>query len=229
MVENHLETRRQTYFNISSQIARLDDAQLRSLFDDRELSTGWGINQTIELGQSQVFVKRIPVTNLEYENLFATKNLYELPTYYNYGVSSAGFGVFRELITHIKTTTWVLAGSIATFPLMYHYRIVPFTGQRADVDLKRHKAYVKYWGNSANIGKYILDRANANYELVFFLEYIPHVLDVWLRENPGKLQQSLEVLNDTSIGGATTFGSGVKCAVVCQMAALIDTARLQSS
>jgi hypothetical protein len=197
MVENHLETKRQTYFNISLQIARLDDAQLCSLFDDRELSTGWGINQTIEIGQSQVFVKRIPVTNIEYENLFATKNLYELPTYYNYGIGSAGFGVFRELITHIKTTTWVLAGSIATFPLMYHYRIIPFTGQRAGVDLKRHKAYVKYWGNSANIGKYILDRANANYELVLFLEYIPQVLDTWLRENPNKLQQSLEDLRKT--------------------------------
>jgi serine/threonine protein kinase len=197
MVKNNLESRRQTYFNISSQIAGLDDVQLRSLFNDRELSSGWGINHTIVLGKSQVFVKRIPVTNFEYDNLFTTKNLYELPTYYNYGVGSAGFGVFRELITHIKTTTWVLAGSIATFPLMYHYRIVPFVGQRLDVDLARHEGYVKYWGNSANIGKYILERANANYELVLFLEYIPHVLDAWLRENPDRLQQSLDDLRKT--------------------------------
>ncbi len=73
MTENHLEVRRHKYLDLSSQIARLDDAQLRSLFDNRELITGWGINHTIVLGQSQVFVKRIPVTNLEYENLFATK------------------------------------------------------------------------------------------------------------------------------------------------------------
>lgn len=197
MTKNHLEIRRHKYFDLSSQIARLDDAQLHSLFDDLELSKGWGINQTIVLGQSQVFVKRIPVTNLEYESLFATKNLYELPIYYNYGVGSAGFGVFRELITHIKTTNWVLAGSIATFPLMYHYRVVPFTGQREDIDLDRHEGYVKYWGNNANIGKYILDRANASYELVLFLEYIPYVLDTWLRENPHKLQQSLDDIRTT--------------------------------
>lgn len=197
MVEDNLEIRRTKYFYLSSQIARLDDAQLRSLFDNRELSKGWGINHIIAIGQSQVFVKRIPVTNLEYENLFATKNLYQLPTYYNYGVGSAGFGVFRELIAHIKTSNWVLAGSIATFPLMYHYRIVPFAGQQADIDLASHEAYVKYWGNSANIGQYILDRANANYELLLFLEYIPHVLDAWLRENPDKLQQSLDALRTT--------------------------------
>jgi hypothetical protein len=197
MVEDRLESRRQTYFNLSSQIARLNDSQLRSLFDDRELSTGWGINHTIVLGQSQVFVKRIPVTDIEYENLFATKNLYELPTYYNYGVGSAGFGVFRELIAHIKTTTWVLAGAIATFPLMYHYRIVPFAGQRVDINLERHQAYVKYWGNSARIDNYISDRANAKYELVLFLEYIPNVLDTWLPENPDKLQQSLDDLRAT--------------------------------
>ena len=39
----------------------------------------------------------------------------------------------------------------------------------------------------------------------------------------------IPLLNDTSIGGATTLGSGVKCAVVCQMTALSDTTRLQSS
>jgi serine/threonine protein kinase len=197
MVEDTLENRRQIYFNISSQISRLNDAQLRSLFDDREVSTGWGRNHTIVLGQFQVFIKRIPVTDVEYENLFATKNLYKLPTYYNYGVGSAGFGVFRELIAHIKTTTWVLAGSIATFPLMYHYRIVPFTGQRADMSLEHYQAHVKYWGNSANISNYLSDRTNAKYELVLFLEYIPHVLDTWLQENPDKLRQSLEELRTT--------------------------------
>jgi hypothetical protein len=44
MTKNHLEIRKHKYFDLSSQIARLDDAQLRSLFDDHELSTGWGIS-----------------------------------------------------------------------------------------------------------------------------------------------------------------------------------------
>ncbi len=203
MDNHHIELRSKRYWELSSQIAQLDNGQLRSLFacfESNESSTGWGMNHTIVLGQSQVFVKRLPVTNIEYDNLFSTRNLYDLPIYCNYGigpVASTGFGVFRELCTHIKTTNWVLEGAISTFPLMYHYRIIPFFGQRANVDKSRLKGYVEYWGNSENAGKYVLDRAIANYELVLFLEYIPHVLETWLRENPNKLQQSLDDLRTT--------------------------------
>jgi serine/threonine protein kinase len=105
--------------------------------------------------------------------------------------------VFRELVTHIKTTNWVLGGAIANFPLMYHYRIIPFSGQSADVDADRHKNHVEYRGSNANMGNYVLDRANANYELILFLEYIPHVLETWLQENPNKLQQSWDDLRGT--------------------------------
>ncbi|NJK69375.1 MAG: hypothetical protein HC789_08235 [Microcoleus sp. CSU_2_2] len=203
MAKNSIELRRQKYFNLSSQIAQLDNSQLHSLFENSESilsSLGWGKNHTIALGQSQVFVKRLPVTNIEYDNLFSTRNLYNLPTYCNYGVGSfgsTGFGVFRELVTHIKTTNWVLEGAIATFPLIYHYRIMPFSGRRSAVDRSRLKDYVEYWGNSANAGNYLLDRSSANYELVLFLEYIPHVLETWLRENPNKLQQPLDELRTT--------------------------------
>jgi hypothetical protein len=197
MAEHHIELRTKKYFHLSSQIAQLDNVQLRSLFDDSESSMGSGINHTIIVGKSKVFVKRVPVTNIEYENLFSTKNLYNLPSYCNYGVGSLGFGVFRELVTHIKTTNWVLEEAITTFPLMYHYRIIPFSGRRGDVDKSRVKDYVEYWGNNANVGNYMLDRAIANYELVLFLEYIPHVLETWLQKKPYKLQQSLDDLRTT--------------------------------
>ncbi|BAY22166.1 hypothetical protein NIES2100_19290 [Calothrix sp. NIES-2100] len=200
MVKNDLELRRKKYFHLSSYIAQLNNAQLCSLFDNlesNESSTGWGRNHIIVLEQSKVFVKRIPVTNLEYDNLFSTRNLYDVPTYCNYGFGSTGFGVFRELVTHLKTTHWVLEGAIATFPLMYHYRIIPFSGRRADVDRSHHKRYVEYWGNSENAGNYLLDRAIADYELVLFLEYIPYVLETWLRDNPNKLQKPLDDLRTT--------------------------------
>ncbi|MBD2677660.1 MULTISPECIES: hypothetical protein [Nostoc] len=196
MANNHMELRRKRYFKLSSQIAQLDNAQLHCLFDDSE-SSRWGRNHTIILGESKVFVKRVPVTNIEYDNLFSTKNLYDLPTYFNYGVGSVGLGVFRELVTHIKTTNWVLEGAIANFPLMYHYRIIPLEGRRADVDMEEHKSFVEYWGNSANIGNYLLDRANAKYELVLFIEYIPHILKTWLWENPKLLQKPLDDLRMT--------------------------------
>lgn len=155
------------------------------------------MNHAIVLEKSKVFVKRVPVTNIEFENLFSTRNLYDLPTYCNYGFGSTGFGVFRELVTHIKTTNWVLCGAIASFPLMYHYRIIPLSMRGADVDKSRLKAYVEYWGNSTNAGNYLLDRANAKYELVLFLEYIPHVLETWLLLNPNKLQKPLDDLRTT--------------------------------
>src|SRR5438034_8767189 len=123
----------------------MDNAQVRSLFDEGEASGRRRSKHTVEIGHSKVFVKRVPVTNIEYDNMFSTRNLYDLPTYYNYGVGSAGLGVFRELVTHIKTTNWVLEGAITTFPLTYHYRIIPSSGARIDVDMERHRGYVEYW------------------------------------------------------------------------------------
>jgi hypothetical protein len=130
MAKNRIELRRRRYFKLSSLIAQIDNAQLRCLFEASEPRAGWGRNHTIDLGSSKVFVKRVPVTDTELDNFFSTKNLYSLPTYYNYGVGSAGFGVFRELVAHIRTTNWVLDGQIETFPLMYHYRVIPFSGKR---------------------------------------------------------------------------------------------------
>jgi hypothetical protein len=179
--------RRKKYFQLSSQIAQLDNAQLRSLFersDAHESSTGWGTNHTIDFGQTKVFVKRVPVTSMEYANQFSTSNLYNLPTACSYGFGSPGFNVFRELITHIKTTNWVLAGEIAAFPLLYHYRIMPFFQRLRAVE-------GAHWGNNANVKKYGLDKAIANHELVLFLEHVPWVLETWLHENPSKLRKVL--------------------------------------
>lgn len=200
MSKNTIDLRQKKYFKLSSQIAQLDNTQLCSLFETSESnnsSASWGINNTIVLGQSKVFVKRVPITDTEYSHMFSTKNLYDLPTYCSYGFGSTGFGVFRELVTYIKTTNWVLEESIATFPLLYHYRIIPYFGQRMDVDRNRLQEYVEYWGNSENAGNYVLDRANANYELVLFLEYIPYVLEAWLRKNPDKLRKPLDDLRTT--------------------------------
>jgi serine/threonine protein kinase len=191
MTQNSLADRKKRYFQLNSQISQLDNAQLLALFNDHEPRMGWGINHTIQMGESAVFVKRVPITDVEYHNLLSTKNLYDLPTYYNYGIGSAGFNVFRELMAHLKTTHWVLDGAIDTFPLMYHYRVMPFSGWRVDVDMAQHQKYVEYWGDNANIGNYVLGRTKANYELVLFLEYVPYVLATWLQNHHGQCQQPL--------------------------------------
>ena len=199
MFENDNDLRKKKYFELSSRIAQFDNTQLCSLLlnSESDSSSGWGTNNITIFGQHKVFVKSVPVTDTEYANMFCTKNLYNLPTYCSYGFGSTGFGVFRELVTYIKTTNWVLEGSIATFPLMYHYRIIPFTRHQIDVDPNHLKKYVEYWDNSENAGQYFWDRANTNYELVLFLEYIPYILETWLRENPDRLEKPLEELRST--------------------------------
>lgn len=193
MAKNHIDRRRKQYFQLSSQIAHLDNTQLRSLLENSESnhsSTGWGMNHVIVFRQANIFVKRLPVTKVEYDNLLSTKNFYGLPPSYHYGIDSPGFGVFRELVTHIKTTHWVLTEEIATFPLMYHYRILPFSGQWPNMEIDQ-------LSNQATVRNYALDKANASHELVLFLECIPQILETWLRFNPHQLQKLLNDLRTT--------------------------------
>jgi serine/threonine protein kinase len=182
-----LEARRARYSDISNRLAHIDRNGMSALLGEMGPAQGWGRTHTVKVGASKVFVKRIPVTDLEYENLFSTENLYHLPTFYNYGVGSAGFGVFRELVAHIKTTNWVLDGSIANFPLMYHYRIVPFAGTRKELDPERHERHIRYWNGDANIDRYIRARNAAPYEILIFLEHFPYVLEGWLGKNQHRI------------------------------------------
>ncbi len=197
MDKKALQLRKETYFQLSSQLARLNNAQLQALFPNDGFSLGWGQNHAIALGQSQVFVKRIPVTDIEYHHLLSTQNLYDLPTYFNYGIGSVGLGVFRELMTHLKTTHWVLEEENTSFPLMFHYRILPLSMQSKEVNLDQIKRFVEYWGNCGEIEAYMLDRAEANHELALFLEYVPQTLDRWLQSNPGESQRNLGSLCNT--------------------------------
>ena len=198
MDQNSINQRREKYLQLSSRLAQLDNVQLRNLSDDRK-SMGYGLNHTISLEPFQIFVKRIPVTTTEYDHLFSTKNIYNLPAYFNYGIGSAGINIFRELITHIKTTHWVLEEEIATFPLLYHYRIMPFLGPPTDTDEEWLENFVEYWGSCTNIKNYMLDKANAKYELILFLEYVPHVLSTWLPANLSEFQKPINDLCRTMV------------------------------
>jgi hypothetical protein len=181
MAQISLDQRQKRYYQLSSALALLDNAHLQVPASPSESQAGWGKNQSLTVAGLPVFVKRIPVTEMEYEQMFSTQNVYDLPAFYQYGLGSVGFGVFRELVTHIKTTNWVLAGEIENFPLLYHYRIVPVTEEPPAVDMAYHQRYVTYWGENANVGRYLLDRAEAPYELILYLEHIPHAVATWVR------------------------------------------------
>lgn len=197
MTQTSIENRRQKYFQLNSQFVQMDNAQLLTLFESGDSFTGWGRNHVVEVGDSKVFIKRVPVTDVEQSNMFSTRNLYSLPLYYNYGVGSAGFGVFRELVAHVKTTNWVLNGEIESFPLLYHYRMMPFAGERVEVNPDQYERYVTYWGGNENIGRFRLDKINADYELVLCLEHFPHVLESWLLDHSDQIDHVLEQLHLT--------------------------------
>jgi hypothetical protein len=197
MTTMDLSTRRGRYTALSNRLAHVDDRQLEAMLGAKDPSHGWGGTHVLRLGPEKVFVKRILVTQIEYENPFSTENLYGLPTFYNYGVGSAGFGAFRELVAHIKTTNWVLDGSIANFPLMYQYRVRPVSGPPPEIDEERHQRYVKYWNSDAAIDRYIRDRTSAPYEAIIFLEHIPHVLGPWLEKHPDRWETVIPELLHT--------------------------------
>lgn len=177
------------YRRAATSLALLSDRQLSRRLDDIALSGsgmggigGTSLSLTVE--GVPVFVKRIPLTDLERrpENYLSTANLFHLPTYYQYGVGSTGFGVWREVATHMMTTDWVLSRQSESFPLMYHWRVLeglpPTRGpaeHRADIE-----PTVSYWNGSVEV----LDRLQAittsSASVVLFIEHFPYNLHEWL-------------------------------------------------
>lgn len=124
-----LATRIENYSRLSKKLDELSDAQLFDLLEKAEnLHTGIGGKSVLlELDDSKIFVKKIPLTDLERQsdNIQTTADLFALPFQYHIGVGSTGFGVWRELFVHNMTTDWVISEQCQNFPLMYHWRILP--------------------------------------------------------------------------------------------------------
>ncbi|MEV6348689.1 hypothetical protein [Actinoplanes sp. NPDC051851] len=60
-------------------------------------------------------------------SLGSTADLFRLPSFFQYGIGSAGFGVWREVAAHTMTTRWVLDRQYSGFPLLHHWRQLPQT------------------------------------------------------------------------------------------------------
>ncbi|MFC9437715.1 protein kinase family protein [Nocardia sp. NPDC057030] len=179
------ETRLAAYGSVSTTLALLSDRALQQALDAAEL-VGSGIggkSVLLEVVGRQVFVKRIPLTDLELrpENVHSTANLFELPMFCHYGIGGPAFGAWRELAAHVMTTNWALAGEFAGFPLMYHWRVLPDTTplpeELADVD-----RVVDYWGGRAQVRRRLEEQRSSSASIALFLEYIPQNLFDWLGE-----------------------------------------------
>ncbi|UBU13552.1 protein kinase family protein [Nonomuraea gerenzanensis] len=170
---------------VSTSLAVLSDRELAALVAGAE-PRGAGIggrSAELEVAGVRVFVKRVPLTDLECrpEHVRSTANLFGLPTFYQYGVGSAGFGAWRELAAHVMTSDWVLTGAHAGFPLLHHWRVLPdaapegFADEFGGID-----GAVAHWEGSAAVRRRLEAVATASRSLVLFMEHLPWTLAAWL-------------------------------------------------
>lgn len=173
------------YSAVSTALALLSDRALQQALD-AAAPIGSGIggkSALLEVAGTPVFVKRVPLTDLERrpENVRSTANLYELPSFCHYGIGGPGFGAWRELAVHTMTTNWALAGEYEGFPLMYHWRVVPDSTPLPE-ELADIERVVAYWGGGSPVRRRIEELRSSSASIALFLEYIPHTVFNWLGE-----------------------------------------------
>jgi hypothetical protein len=195
-------------------LAQLTDDELVALLPADSFDQGWGASCTIHLDGSPVFVKRLPLTDVEVAHPRSTKNRFRLPTYYSYGVGSAGFTSWRELVAHELTT------DIEGFPDLLHTRVMPRTAKQRDLPWTAD-GYVQYWNGNARIGEYMAARAAAEREVWVVLGHVPITANAWLWDNQRRVDELLasvfEIVHrlrdlgivhfDTHLGNVITDGT----------------------
>lgn len=171
---------------VSTALALYSDHALRELVDAAApLGAGiGGKSALLEVAGTPVFVKRVPLTDLERqpEHMRSTANLFEMPLFCQYGVGligGPGFGAWRELAGHIMTTEWVLAAEYEGFPLMYHWRVLPDSTPLPD-ELANIDRAVAYWDGLPQVRNRIEALRDSSASIALFLEYIPQNLHEWL-------------------------------------------------
>jgi hypothetical protein len=181
------------YQIISAFLASCSDLQLAELVGiGRVVSVGVGGGAAlVDVDGVPVFTKRIPLTDREVANSGSTANLFDLPTFCQYGIGGPSFNAWRELTANIIVTDAVLAGETQSFPILYHWRVLPgrspVTAEHADID-----TLVTAQGGSRAVRARLEALAAAQCSLVLFCEYIPHPLADWLREDPVDRAVALE-------------------------------------
>ena len=163
---------------VAAALAGLGDDELTArLRGATDLGVGiGGRTARLTVGGVPVFAKRIPLTDPERspEAQGSTANLFGLPTFYQYGVGSTGFGAWRELATHHRTTDWVRTGVSPRFPLLHHWRVLrSTTGPLPDFG---------DWDGDPAVARRLaaIDAASAG--IVLFLEHLPGTLHEWLTD-----------------------------------------------
>ncbi|GAA3786469.1 hypothetical protein GCM10022226_00710 [Sphaerisporangium flaviroseum] len=176
------------YGTVATRLSLLSDRRLAEIVAAAApLGSGIGGRSVeLDIDGTRVFVKRVPLTDVELrpENARSTANLFGLPMFYQYGVGSAGFGAWRELAVHSMTTNWVLGNEYEGFPLMYHWRVLPdsppegFADEFGGVD-----GTVAHWEGSSAVRQRLEAISLSSSSLVLFLEHVPQTLAAWLDDH----------------------------------------------
>ncbi|MFD8893973.1 protein kinase family protein [Streptomyces sp. NPDC059566] len=191
--ESQHDARLAVYGTVATRLSLLSDRRLGEMVASAPpLGSGiGGRSAELDIHGTRVFVKRVPLTDLETRpgNVRSTANLFGLPMFYQYGLGSAGFGAWRELAVHAMTTNWVLGGEYEGFPLMYHWRILPdsapagFADEFGGIDNA-----VAYWEGSQPVRKRLEAIGRSSRSLVLFLEHVPQTLAALLQEHRATAQ-----------------------------------------
>lgn len=170
---------------LSAFLASRSDSELTELVDrGRPNTVGVGGGTAVlDIDGVPVFAKRIPLTDRELAHQGSTANLFDLPVFCQYGIGGPSFNAWRELAANILVTDGVLAGETQSFPMLYHWRVLPgrspVAAEHADID-----AVVAAYGGCSAVRARLEALAAAPSSLMLFCEYIPHALPDWLREHP---------------------------------------------
>ncbi len=184
--ENETAERIFKYNKVTSYLSRLTNEQLSKLLTNAHfLSRGIGGDVvSMHVEGVPLIAKKIRLTAIEQQHPGSTRNLFELPPYYQYGVGSMGFGAWRELAAHEMTTQWVLNGECHNFPLMYHARVMqraaPSPIQTAAASEERRRD-VEYWDGSVAVGQRLAAADTASADVIVFMEHLSQTLHKWVR------------------------------------------------
>lgn len=181
-----LTTRRFRHDHTSAALAARNDDELAAFLQAAPagaVGVGGG-SSVLDIDGVPVFAKQIPITDRELAHPHSTANLYDLPTYCQYGIhrlAGPGFGAWRELAANMVITEGVLAGEAESFPLLHHWRVLPgrppIVSEHLDID-----AVVAHFGGAPTVRLRFEELAGAAASLVLFHEYVPYPLLDWLND-----------------------------------------------
>ena len=169
---------------LAGRLSSLSDKDIRMLLhSSAQLRLGiGGAARKIEVAGCPVFVKTISLSNREVDaGPGDTRNLFNLPPWYHYGVGegSTGFNAWREVAAHEMVSDWVASGECPSFPLLYHWRIMPDIPRcpPAEDDILRA---VRFWGDSPEVEHRLRALSASATVVAVFIEHVPNVLTSWL-------------------------------------------------